>query len=66
VDPDPVHDDFFDLGGHSLSAAQVVARLQDAFELSLPVATLFERPTVAELAEAVRATRASAAAVGSD
>jgi len=66
VDRIGVHDDFFDLGGHSLSAAQVVARLQDAFELSLPVATLFERPTVAELAEAVRATRASAAAVGSD
>ena len=66
VDEIGVHDDFFDLGGHSLSAAQVVARLQDAFVVTVPVAVLFERPTVAELAEAVRAAGMSAAAVGTD
>ncbi|HWB70730.1 MAG TPA: AMP-binding protein, partial [Egibacteraceae bacterium] len=48
-----IHDDFFALGGHSLAAAQVVARLQDAFEVDLPVTAVFERPTVAELAAAV-------------
>jgi len=62
VDAIGVHDDFFDLGGHSLSATQVVARLQDTFGLDLPVAVLFERPTVAELADEVRAARMSAAA----
>ena len=45
-----VHDDFFDLGGHSLAAAQVVARLQDALEVDLPVTAVFEWPTAAELA----------------
>lgn len=48
-----VHDDFFDLGGQSLAAAQVVARLSDTFDVELPVTAVFERPTVAELAGAV-------------
>jgi acyl carrier protein len=45
-----VHDNFFDLGGHSLSAIQVIARLQESFDVELPVASLFESPTIAELA----------------
>jgi len=48
-----VQDDFFDLGGQSLAAAQVVARLCDAFDIDLPVTAVFEQPTVAELARAV-------------
>ncbi len=48
-----IHDDFFDLGGHSLAAAQVVARLRDAFGVDLPPTAVFDRPTVAELAGAV-------------
>lgn len=48
-----VHDDFFDLGGQSLAAAQVVARLNDTFSVDLPVTAVFELPTVAELADAV-------------
>ncbi|MGB8384473.1 MAG: amino acid adenylation domain-containing protein, partial [Dermatophilaceae bacterium] len=43
-------DDFFDLGGGSLTAAQVVSRLRPDFP-ELTVADLYERPTVAELAE---------------
>ena len=49
-----IHDDFFALGGESLAAAQIAARLRDAFGVDVPVAVVFELPTVAELAGAVR------------
>ncbi|MEU8259390.1 amino acid adenylation domain-containing protein [Micromonospora sp. NPDC048999] len=45
-----VHANFFDLGGQSLLAGQVMARLADALDLKLPIHVLFARPTVAGLA----------------
>lgn len=45
--------DFFDLGGHSLMAMRVLARLNEDFEIELSLRALFERRTLAALAEAV-------------
>ena len=50
-----VFDSFFDLGGHSLMAARLMTRLRASSGVDLPLRNLFERPTVAALAEAVDA-----------
>jgi hypothetical protein len=46
-----IHDDFFDLGGHSLLAVQVLARLRERIGRAPPPRVLFDRPTIAGLAE---------------
>ncbi|WP_430014744.1 MupA/Atu3671 family FMN-dependent luciferase-like monooxygenase [Microcystis protocystis FBCC-A270] len=48
-----IYDNFFEIGGNSLQATQVISRLRESFALELPLRRLFEQPTVADLALAV-------------
>ena len=45
-----VHDNFLDLGGHSLAAMRVISRVTQTFRVDLSPKALFDSPTVAEMA----------------
>jgi amino acid adenylation domain-containing protein len=47
-------DNFFELGGHSLLAVSLLAQVNQLFDKNLTVATLFETPTILELAEVIK------------
>ncbi|BAZ50358.1 amino acid adenylation [Nostoc sp. NIES-4103] len=51
-----IYDNFFEFGGHSLLAIQVISRLNKAFKIELPIRSLFDAPTVAELVEIIAQT----------
>ncbi len=52
-----LNDNFFELGGHSLRGVQVISRLRDAFQVKLPLRSLFERPTVEGLVSEIAQLR---------
>ncbi|HZF09459.1 MAG TPA: condensation domain-containing protein, partial [Thermoanaerobaculia bacterium] len=48
-----VHDNFFDLGGHSLTATIATSQARQTFQVELPTRALFELPTLGELAQQI-------------
>ncbi len=43
-----IHDDFFMMGGHSLLATVVISRIQNVFKVNIPIASMFDFPTISE------------------
>jgi amino acid adenylation domain-containing protein len=58
IDP---HASFFELGGHSLSAVAMIGRVNEAFDVELPIATVFTAPTITSFDEALREARQESA-----
>jgi amino acid adenylation domain-containing protein len=54
VKPINTRENFFDLGGHSLIAVRLFSEIEKAFGQRLPLATLFQFPTIEQLAEVIR------------
>ncbi|MGB3299255.1 MAG: amino acid adenylation domain-containing protein, partial [Phormidesmis sp.] len=52
-------DNFFEIGGHSLLAARAIARLHPIFEVSVPLRSLFENPTLSAFAATIDTTIAA-------
>jgi acyl carrier protein len=61
-----VHDNFFDLGGDSLKATQVINRIRERLSAAVSISAVFEHPTIAALAEAIEAGRMADGALRGD
>jgi aspartate racemase len=53
-----IYDNFFELGGHSLLATQVISRVIYTFQVKVPLRSLFQAPTVADMAVVIVQKRA--------
>ncbi|MGW2231392.1 acyl carrier protein [Streptomyces formicae] len=64
IEPIGVEDDFFELGGDSLLAAELQLAIDTEFGVEVPAAALFLTPTIAALAEAVESAAKNGATTG--
>jgi amino acid adenylation domain-containing protein len=55
-----MNDNFFDLGGHSLSALRILSLIKNAFSVKMGPSSLLKAPTISELVTVIRAARQSA------
>lgn len=60
IHPIGIHDNFFDLAGHSLAAMRVVSRVITEFQLEIPLQSLFQSPTIADMATVIAAHQGKA------
>jgi len=61
-----IHDHFFESGGHSLLATQLISRVRQAFRVQVPLRAVFEAPVLAQFAELLAASQATAAPVAEE
>ena len=54
IEPIGAHDDFFEIGGHSLLAVRLFSQIEKFFDRPLPLAVIFQAPTVESLADRLR------------
>jgi amino acid adenylation domain-containing protein len=57
--PIGIDDHFLAMGGHSLKAMKLVSRIHKSLHIDIPLAVLFEKPTIRELAEYIKKNAAS-------
>ncbi|MEH2468010.1 non-ribosomal peptide synthetase [Nostoc sp.] len=51
-----IHDNFFELGGHSLLVNELILELFNTFSINIPLITIFELPTITQLAKRIENT----------
>ena len=54
-----IHDNFFKLGGNSILATQLLARVRESFQVEVPLRSIFETPTIADLSVTLIQNRAA-------
>jgi amino acid adenylation domain-containing protein len=52
-----IHDNYFELGGDSVLATQLLSRVREVMQVALPLVSLFEAPTIAALARTIETAR---------